>query len=126
MSSDKGSWSNQDIFWDELEERNIKRKIILPDDDIDFQSEIDKDGSIYNGRSHSPLEVDLKLSGIVLAKAARPHECGSLKKMSLKQEQRQAIEAHLNVFCDSTKCTFVIFRNTENQGQCYPIIVRQN
>lgn len=40
--------------------------------------------------------------------------------MSLKQEQRQAINAHLNLFCDSTKCTFVIFRNTEKQGQCYP------
>ena len=105
MSSDKGSWFNQDIFWDEIEERNIKWKIILPGDDIDFLNDIDKDDGIYNGSSHSPLVVDLKLSEAAFAKIELSHGFGS--KISLEQDldQRQAIETYLNLFCGSTKCT---------------------
>ena len=49
---DKGSWSYQDNFWDEIEERNIERKIIRREDDIDFQSDSD---SAYNINSPNKL-----------------------------------------------------------------------
>ena len=39
----KGSRFNQDVFWDEIEERNVEQKIIRPEDDIDFQSNSDND-----------------------------------------------------------------------------------
>ena len=39
----KGSRFNQDVFWNEIEERNVEQKIIRPEDDIDFQSNSDND-----------------------------------------------------------------------------------
>ena len=38
VASDRETRFKQDVFWDEIEERNTKRKTILSEDEIDFQS----------------------------------------------------------------------------------------
>ena len=69
----KLAWFNQDVFWDEIEGRNVKRKIIRPGDDIDFQSDSDNDDGIYSVSSHLRyVVVDLKLLEAALAVSTLP------------------------------------------------------
>ena len=51
-ASEKGSWLSQDIFQDEIEERITKRKIIIREHYISFQSDTDNDNGIYSTSSH--------------------------------------------------------------------------
>ena len=43
-----------DFFWEEIEERSIKQKTILPLYDIDFPSGSDSDDGVNSSGSHSP------------------------------------------------------------------------
>lgn len=45
------------LLLDEIEERNTKRKTILYEDEIDFESGCYSDEGIQNGNSHSPYVV---------------------------------------------------------------------
>ena len=45
------AWFNQDVFWDKIENKNVKQIIIWPGNDIDFQSDSDSDDDIYSGSS---------------------------------------------------------------------------
>ena len=113
----KRSWFNQNVFWDEIEERITKRKILRPEEDIDFQIDSDSYDGIYNASGHSPyVVVDLKLLEAVLAKA-RCHVCWA--KLSLEQDldQRQCIGAHLKSYRGSIMRVSVNFNSTDKQGQ---------
>lgn len=57
VASDRKTRFNQDIFQDEIEERNTKRKTILYEDEIDFESGCYSDEGIQNGNSHSSYVV---------------------------------------------------------------------
>ena len=73
VALDKVSWFNQNVFWDEIEGRNVKQKIIRPGDDIDFQSDSDNDDGIYSVSSHLRyVVVDLKLLEAALAVSTLP------------------------------------------------------
>ena len=95
---DKRSYFNQDVLWDEIEGSVNKRKIVQPQDDIDFQSDSNSADGIYN---------------------ATVRGCGS--KLSLEQDldQSQCIEAHLKSYLGSIKRTSVNFNNREKQRQYY-------
>ena len=47
VASDKETCFNQDVFCSKIEERNTKRKAILPEDEIDFQSGCDSDNGFF-------------------------------------------------------------------------------
>lgn len=62
VASDRETRFKQDVFWDEIEERNTKRKTILSEDEIDFQSGCYCDDGIQNGNGHSPyISAEFKL-----------------------------------------------------------------
>ena len=50
-ATDKGSWFNQDVSWDEIEEGDTISKITRSEDGVDFQSDSGSDDDIYSSSS---------------------------------------------------------------------------
>ena len=57
------------FFWNEIEKKNAKQKKIRPADDVDFQSDSDRNYGIYSGRTLLPYAgADSKLLKDTLTK----------------------------------------------------------
>ena len=86
---DKGSWYNQSTFWKDSD----KKKIILPEEDIDFdEEEIDSDGN-----RNSYITMDLSLLNNALSERACCKHCGNTLKIICKKHQESGLEKNLKL-----------------------------
>ena len=84
--SSKGSWYNQSTLWkDSVTEK--RRKIILPEEDIDFDEEkIDLEGN-----RNSYIIMDLSLLNNALSERACCKTCGNTLKIIYKEHQERGL-----------------------------------
>ena len=86
---DKGSWYNQSTFWKDSD----KKKIILPEEDIDFdEEEIDSDGN-----KSSYITMDLSLLNNALSERACCKHCGNTLKIICKKHQESGLGKNLKL-----------------------------
>ena len=114
--SDKGSWYNQSTLWKDSDTEK-RRKIILPEENIDFdEEEIDLDGN-----RNSYIIMDLSLLNNALSERACCKNCGNTLKVICKEHQESGLGKNLKLCCISDNCKDNEFTNTEKDGQYFKI-----
>ena len=90
--SDKGSWYSQSTLWKDSDTEK-RRKIILPEEDIDFdEEEIDSDGN-----KSSYITMDLSLLNNALSERACCKHCGNTLKIICKKHQESGLGKNLKL-----------------------------
>ena len=96
-ASDKGSYYNQDEFWDDLKIK--KRKIILPEDDIDCGEEIQEDLS-KDDKLHTRYAVlDLHSLNNALTNVSSCKTCSGTLQFEEDMDSSQGLGASIKITC---------------------------
>ena len=114
--SDKGSWYNQSTLWKDSDTEK-RWKIILPEEDIDFdEEEIDLDGN-----RNSYIIMDLSLLNNALSERGCCKNCGNTLKVICKEHQESGLGKNLKLCYKSDNCKDNEFTNTQKDEKYFKI-----